>query len=524
MQLKKLIQNYSNFILVSLLAGFSFLINFNYGFIGLMPMDNTVLFNGGFRVLNGYVPFSDYWLVTGPLLDYLNAFFFKILGLSWKTFIIHSSLINLLLAVTSFYFFINLEVPKIFSFFYSLLISILFYPVVGTPFVDHHSTFFLVLSFYFLIISIKYSKYNYFFFIPSILLLSFLSKQTPAVYGIISITILVLFLYYIEKRLFKKIVLNSILGTLISLALLLFFFLVSKIEINNFILQYLFFASSIGGDRLDTYHFNLFNELDNYKFIYFFVFLLAFLILKIVRDKIQDKKNLFVIICSITLSLVLIFHQMITLNQNFIFFIIPFLCAVFHSFYQKIYDRKIFLFIPILICIFSVTKYHLRFNEERKFNELEKVDISKAVDAEVLDNKLKGLKWITYLNPENPYKEINDIREILRILKDEGSSKMIITEYQIIAPILGVYDNSPNQWHHPSVSFPLNKNKYFELYKDFFVSKVKKYKINFIFETRSDNNTITELVLSPECYFSKKERISNMLIRLKINKNCEDFK
>ena len=224
MQLKKLIQNYSNLILVSLLASFSFLINFYYGFIGLMPMDNTVLFNGGFRVLNGYVPFSDYWLVTGPLLDYLNAFFFKILGLSWKTFIIHSSLINLLLAVTSFYFFINLEVPKIFSFFYSLLISILFYPVVGTPFVDHHSTFFLVLSFYFLIISIKYSKYNYFFFIPSILLLSFLSKQTPAVYGIISITILVLFLYYIDKQSFKKIVLHSTLGTFISLALFLFFF------------------------------------------------------------------------------------------------------------------------------------------------------------------------------------------------------------------------------------------------------------------------------------------------------------
>ena len=41
----------------------------------MMPMDNTVLYNGGYRVLNGYVPFSDYWLVTGPLLDYINAFF-----------------------------------------------------------------------------------------------------------------------------------------------------------------------------------------------------------------------------------------------------------------------------------------------------------------------------------------------------------------------------------------------------------------------------------------------------------------
>ena len=177
MQLKKLIQNYSNFILVSLLAGFSFLINFNYGFIGLMPMDNTVLFNGGFRVLNGYVPFSDYWLVTGPLLDYLNAFFFKILGLSWNTFIIHSSLINLLLAVTSFYFFIKLEVPKIFSFFYSLLISILFYPVVGTPFVDHHAIFFLLISTILLIKVINDEKNYLWFLIILFFFLSFFTKQ-----------------------------------------------------------------------------------------------------------------------------------------------------------------------------------------------------------------------------------------------------------------------------------------------------------------------------------------------------------
>ena len=58
----------------------SFFVNYHYGFIGIMPMDNTVLFNGGFRILKGYTPFTDYWLVTGPLLDYLNAFFFK----SWS--------------------------------------------------------------------------------------------------------------------------------------------------------------------------------------------------------------------------------------------------------------------------------------------------------------------------------------------------------------------------------------------------------------------------------------------------------
>ena len=145
MQPKKLIQNYKNFLSIFLLGVFSFLINYHYGFIGIMPMDNTVLFNGGYRVLNGYVPFSDYWLVTGPLLDYLNAIFFKLLGISWNSFIIHSSLINLALALTSYFLFLNLKLSNLLSLFYSAQIAVLFYPVVGTPFVDHHSTFFLIL-------------------------------------------------------------------------------------------------------------------------------------------------------------------------------------------------------------------------------------------------------------------------------------------------------------------------------------------------------------------------------------------
>ena len=76
MQQKKLIQVFSRYLPVIFLGFFAFFINYYYGFIGLMPMDNTVLYNGGYKVLNGFIPFKDYWLVTGPLLDYLNAMFF----------------------------------------------------------------------------------------------------------------------------------------------------------------------------------------------------------------------------------------------------------------------------------------------------------------------------------------------------------------------------------------------------------------------------------------------------------------
>ena len=72
----------------------------------------------------------------------------------------------------------------------------------------------------------------------------------------------------------------------------------------------------------------------------------------------------------------------------------------------------------ILICIFAVFKYHLRFNEHRKFNELEKVNLNLALNSEMISKDLKGLKWITYKFANDP-KEVEGIKEIMNIISKE---------------------------------------------------------------------------------------------------------
>ena len=317
---KKLIHNYKDIILIFLLSSFSFLINYHYGFIGMMPMDNTVLFNGGYRVLNDYIPFSDYWLVTGPLLDYLNEFFFKIFGISWSTFIIHSSIFNLIIAISSYFFFNKMGLLNYFSFIYSLLISVLFYPVVGTPFVDHHSTFFLILAFYSFILAIKLKKNYYYIFIPTILSLSFLSKQTPAAYGSIALIALILLICIYKKKERKEILNKSIIGTIIALSFVSLFFLFTKINLADFIEQYIYFASSIGEGRLENYNFSIFNEIIKYKFLFYFIFLLILISIKLIIQNILNIDHFFIILSSIIFVLLMIFHQSISLNQNYIFF------------------------------------------------------------------------------------------------------------------------------------------------------------------------------------------------------------
>ena len=105
----------------------------------------------------------------------------------------------------------------------------------------------------------------------------------------------------------------------------------------------------------------------------------------------------------------MIFHQLLTMNENYIFFLIPVLTAFIHIYEKN--TKNIFLFSIIFLCLYSVTKYHLRYNEHRKFHRLEKVNLSNAIDAEKINQNLKGLKWITATYEDQPYKEVQLISE-----------------------------------------------------------------------------------------------------------------
>ena len=63
------------FIFVGLFL-FSLLINQYYGNIGVFPVDSFSHFDTGYRILLNEHPFKDYWIVSGPFVDYFQALFF----------------------------------------------------------------------------------------------------------------------------------------------------------------------------------------------------------------------------------------------------------------------------------------------------------------------------------------------------------------------------------------------------------------------------------------------------------------
>jgi hypothetical protein len=134
--------NKNNKIYLFLVFAFTLFFTLHYGYRGVLPIDSFLIFDAGYKILNGVHPFKDYWSITGPLLDYLQYTIFYLLDVSWFSYILHAALVNCLLSILSFYFFVKFGLSKFFSLVYATGISILAYPSIGSPFVDHHAVIF----------------------------------------------------------------------------------------------------------------------------------------------------------------------------------------------------------------------------------------------------------------------------------------------------------------------------------------------------------------------------------------------
>ena len=168
------LRNYFYLLLIIIIFLFS---NFYYGLRGIFPIDSFLIFNSGYNVINGDHPFKDYWSITGPLLDYLQALFFSILGVNWYTYVFHAAFLNTIFSITVFYLFKSLSLNSFYSAIFALSAGILAYPSIGTPFVDHHASIFATLSISFAILGIV-KRNNKFWFISSfIIILAFFQNK-----------------------------------------------------------------------------------------------------------------------------------------------------------------------------------------------------------------------------------------------------------------------------------------------------------------------------------------------------------
>ena len=494
---------------------FSISINQYYGNLGVCPIDSFWFFNSGYDTLNGYYPFKDYWTISGPFITFSQAFFFKILGVNWFSYVFHASVFNFLIAIVTFYTFYKFKLNTNYCFLYSLLIAILAYPSAGTPFVDHHASILSIISLLIFILAIKTNSKIYWFILPITLVISFLSKQTPT--G--NIFLLIIFLsslYFIINFNLKKI----LIGLAGSIFIISFFFLIlflTEIPFESFYEQYISFPLTIGKNRVEYFLFPLeFSRIFlRFKLIHIPLLILIFLsIKKIKKDSKYIKSNDFLIILSLIFSsYIFIAHQLMTMNGMYVFFIIPIIGGFAHIYFLEQYKKKnYFLFFLIFLIISSTLHYGIKYINKRDFMDLSGANFNLMIDAKILDKKLDGLKWISCLNQNDPNKEILNLKESINIIKKDGRKKGIITEYQFISVILSTYDYSPTQvWFMNHVVNLDKDSKFFKSYQDLLINKIRENKIEIFYLVKPfwDDDKLFEKGLDKECF--KKTNLTKTL-------------
>jgi 4-amino-4-deoxy-L-arabinose transferase-like glycosyltransferase len=212
------------------------------------------------------------------LVDFLQALIFLTFDVNWQTYLLNASILNGVFAVLTYKLLLEFELDQKSSFFYTICVSILAYTSSGTPFVDHHSTFFSIISIYLLIFAIKKEKLIYWILIPFFLSFAFLSKQVPATYIFFSVVFLIAynFIFRDENRITnRKIFLSLLFSSGIIVILFLLFFSILEINIQSFIDQYIHYPREIGQNRYLNLNYDFKKTIIDFKFIHLvFLFLI----------------------------------------------------------------------------------------------------------------------------------------------------------------------------------------------------------------------------------------------------------
>ena len=143
------------------------------------------------------------------------------------------------------------------------------------------------------------------------------------------------------------------------------------------------------------------------------------------------------------------------------------------------------------------------------------IDINNAIDAEILDEKFKGLQWITNRFMDNPSKELKLLVESKNVMKKSEFDYVIITDYQFFPMLLNLKQISPVKWYD-AMSVPNKENIYHIQFKNYFKTNLSKQKIEYIYLIGKDKFPLDYLFKEENCV--KFSRVNEILYLSNISK------
>ena len=284
----------------------------------------------------------------------------------------------------------------------------------------------------------------------------------------------------------------------------------NQIDIKAFYIQYLAYPRSIGSSRFLDISFEDF--LNKFKFILLPVVILTYFKLKKKNTNFSSEEFIKWLVF-LSFTIIMIFHQIMTKNQIYIYFLIPILFGFLENELSYIKIKKGEFISIFLICLMSfiTIKYHYRFNDNRKFHELNKSQLKNSIQAYKIDKNLKNLKWLNPSFSSNPSLEASILKKgIVNLDSNFGSKIMLITHYLFLDSVTKNNLNYPSKtFTFDGTSMPLKGNKFYTEYKLYLLNKIEKKNIQKILFFKHENlsHSIITDYIKEDCYEKMNDEI-----------------
>jgi hypothetical protein len=134
-------------IILSGMLVFAYQFTYLCGQRGFFAFDQSIIFDGSYRIASGQVPFKDFLIPFGPMVFWLQGLIFKIIGVSYASYIFGAAIFNVAAALAG-YLILRLLFPdqKAPAMLGAAITAIWFYPPFGTPWPEQTAFFFSLIA------------------------------------------------------------------------------------------------------------------------------------------------------------------------------------------------------------------------------------------------------------------------------------------------------------------------------------------------------------------------------------------
>ncbi len=139
----KLFYKIAELLIIGGIISAGFFLCFASGSRGFFAFDQSMTFDGAWRILCGQVPFKDFFMPFGPMAFWLQAGFFKLLGVNYFAYIFAASFVNLLATLCGIVI-IKILFPgrSWLAYLCGIITAVWFYSIYGTTNAEQTAFFF----------------------------------------------------------------------------------------------------------------------------------------------------------------------------------------------------------------------------------------------------------------------------------------------------------------------------------------------------------------------------------------------